>query len=351
MKFSTHSRNKRRGSILPLVAGAITTLLMATALAVDYSVLLSDKNQLQRACDSAALAGAAYLQRSNDPTTNQTEAENQALLVARQNNLAPTEMTADSITFPGDNNTKIHVVASRVRPLFFARVLGIVKGNITASATAAVSLGASPRVPIAITTTSKDRYQNDRLPHNFTLTVPQKTAFKPNYSNVAASFDPFTVFDLSDSQGKSGTQMQRQLAGDLTVPVNPQIGDQLTGMSLNAGTLAGDFQDGIAPRFAKAAQMPWLDPVTGALPLSSAWQLVGTRLPDVLAGASPRNPRIVSFVVVEELAQPESNHNFTIQSFADAYIHSVQMAPDGALTLTATFLPTAAANSSVSLIE
>lgn len=353
MKFPTPSRNRRRGSILPLVFGGITTLLMATALAVDYSLLLSDKNQLQRACDSAALAGAAYLQRSNNPTTNQTEARNQALLIAKQNYLTPTEMTAESITFPGENNTKIRVVASRARPLFFARVLGIVKGNVGASATAAVTPGAATPVPIAITKVSKDSYQNTRTPHIFTLSRPQDTAFKTNYAGLTP-YDPFTLFDLRG--GSSSPEfMERQLAGDLTSPVNPQIGDLLTTMRPSLGTLAANFKDAISLRLQKAAGVPWLDPPSSLLPASSAWQLVGTRYNDVLTGnIAPKNPRIVRFVVLNELNAPANGgDDVPIVDFAPAYIHSVQDAPGGGLTFTATFLPagTGDGSGSIALVE
>jgi hypothetical protein len=94
MKFSNCSRHRRRGSILPLVAGGITALLMATALAVDYSVMLSDKNQLQRACDAGCSGRGRLSSALIGSTASRTEAKNQALLIAKQNYLTPTEMTA-----------------------------------------------------------------------------------------------------------------------------------------------------------------------------------------------------------------------------------------------------------------
>lgn len=347
---SNSSHSKRRGSVLPLVALSITVLLGAAALSVDYAVLLSDKNQLQRACDASALAGAAYLKRSSDEAANTNNARQQAMLVASLNNLAPGEVPAGNVTF-SDNNTKIRVTALRARSLFFARIFGILRGNISASAAAVAKPNPVERVPIAITPTSKARYQNDGLPHDFTLIAPQDKPFQTGTLGITP-FDPFTVFDLSSSQGKSPTQMQRQLEGDLAIPVNPQKGDQLTGMSANTGTIAKNFKEGIAPRFEKAAQSPWLDPITGVSPLTQSWQLVGTRLSEVLRRTgAPDNPRIVTFVVVEELATRESNHNFTIQDFATAYISSVQDTPGG-LTFTATFLPPGmGAASEVSLVE
>lgn len=354
MKFSsisTRFRNHspRRGSVLPLVALCMVAMLGCASLAVDYAVLLADRNHLQRACDASALAGAAYLKRSTNETTNTTAATNQALLMAAQNKLTPGEVTASSITFL-ENNTKIRVEATRARQLFFARVLGITLGNVKASATALATPSQGPPVPIAITTVSRDRYQEDGLPHNFTLIRPQESAFATNYAGLTA-YDPFTVFDLRGNQAKSSPHMTSQLTGDLSTPVNPQIGDTLTGMALSLDTLAGAFKEGIGPRFTKAAAEPWRDP--GTIAGLAPWQLVGTRIADVLSGnIASNNPRIVRFVVLNEVNSAVSNYDYTIVGFAPAYIHSVQDVA-GKLTLTATFLPPGAASEAplVSLVE
>lgn len=344
MKILSRYNKRRNGSVLPLFALTVTMLLGATALAVDYGVLLSDRNQLQRACDAAALAGAGYLKRSDD-TTDKARAIEQALLVAGLNNLAPSEMTAANVTFPDPNNTKIQVVATRARSLFFARIFGISQGTIRAAATAVVSPAAGPPVPIAITKVSADRYQNSGSWHDFTLIRPQDSAFATNYSGITA-FDPFMVFDLSPSQSKTRIKMENQLAGDLNNPVNPQIGELLTGFALNIDPLITSFKTGISPRFAKAAGSPWLDPPVNPFSSANSWQLVGTRFADVLGGSiAPSNPRIVRFVVLDEVATPVSNYNYPIVGFATAYIRSVQDV-SGRLTFTARFLPPGSGDSS-----
>lgn len=351
MKPSFSPDARRRGSILPLVGLASLVLLGAAALGVDYGVLLADRNHLQRACDAAALAGASYLkripERSSDDTVNTNQARDQARRMLGANELAPGEVTASSITF-SENNTKIRVAAARSRSLFFAGALGISRGNIKASAVAVVGKSVALPVPIAITPTSKRRYQNDGgLPHTFTLVRPNDTAFRTNYSGLVP-FDPFAVFDLRGNQAKSTSQMQRQLGGDDYE--QPKTGDELTGLSASLGTQASAFKEGISPRLARSAAAPYFDPATG--PLSPAWQTIGTRLPEVLAGGSSGNPRIVSFVVVEEKDAPVSNYNFTIQDFATAYISSVQDTAGG-VSFTATFLPAGSGMGSrpVSLVE
>lgn len=69
-------RKPRRGTILHVVAFSLILIGGCAALAVDYSILIADKNQLQRAVDAAALGGATEL-----PAT--TPARNKAELVAR----------------------------------------------------------------------------------------------------------------------------------------------------------------------------------------------------------------------------------------------------------------------------
>src|SRR5688572_23603311 len=73
-----HRQARRRGTVLHVVAGSLILLCGCAALAVDYGILISDKNHLQRVCDAAALGGATKL-------TDTTAATNTARLVAGQN--------------------------------------------------------------------------------------------------------------------------------------------------------------------------------------------------------------------------------------------------------------------------
>ena len=54
-------RKKEEGAVLDLVALLMTVLLGITALAVDFGLAFYQKQRLQAACDSAALAAATAL--------------------------------------------------------------------------------------------------------------------------------------------------------------------------------------------------------------------------------------------------------------------------------------------------
>lgn len=116
-----------RGSIVVIVAGALIMLLGFTALVTDIGMMDYHKSKLQNACDAAALAGAQELP---DDTT---EAESVATQYAVNNGV-----TNPTITFDEDNH-KIIVQGQEEVAFFFARALGINKGDVSAKAAAIVA--------------------------------------------------------------------------------------------------------------------------------------------------------------------------------------------------------------------
>lgn len=116
-----------RGSIVVIVAGALIMLLGFTALVTDIGMMVYRKSKLQNACDAAALAGAQEL------PGNTTEAENVARQYAVNNGI-----TNPTITFDEDD-PKIIVRAKEEVTFFFARALGINKGDVSAQAAAIVA--------------------------------------------------------------------------------------------------------------------------------------------------------------------------------------------------------------------
>jgi Flp pilus assembly protein TadG len=121
-------RRSFKGQTLVLFAFAIFGVLGAIALATDVAVMYVNWQNMQKAVDEAALAGANAL--PEDPTL----ATSQATSYAEQNGIAQSELQGPTI--PADNSA-ITVAASRDVPYYFGRVVGLKSQLIQVSATAA----------------------------------------------------------------------------------------------------------------------------------------------------------------------------------------------------------------------
>jgi uncharacterized membrane protein len=146
---SHRGRSRRGGSVLVIVAGSVLMLMGFSAVAIDYGVLVMDANQLQRACDAAATAGAGELYKSGISSAaqlyDQSNARTLAVSIAQRNGVV---ISPNDVSFPASN--KIKVSATRLRSLFFARALGVANGTVIRSATAGrIALrGVSQAVPL-----------------------------------------------------------------------------------------------------------------------------------------------------------------------------------------------------------
>jgi Flp pilus assembly protein TadG len=311
-------RNRRRGTILYFISGGLVMLLGAGALAVDYGVLINDKNHLQRVCDAAALAGATKLPDANAALST-------ARLVTAQNNFI--ENAANQATYTIlNNNTQLRVEAVRQRPLFFARVFGQTDGTVRARATAGVA-GNTPNIaPIGITTTS---YNAENQPLNASGTQrlydnqpsPVFTTKLIDHKKEAFGAGEFILFDLRGPNGKSPSHMERQLAGQESVNITPAdvIGAVTPpeATTLNAKSQDDFLFSGMATRFAAAAGAPWLDidPTQG----TNYVNYVGQHYTQVFNRTEPigngqpffQNPRVLTLIVTPPTA---TNTNGTLNA-------------------------------------
>lgn len=133
-----------------MVAGSIVVIFGFAVLAIDASIIMLAKSQLQNAADAAAIAGALeYTLTDGD----QEAATNEAIYYAglnvailnRESPLAPVTINAGDVTFPESN--KITVVTHRTREtgdavqIYFLKVLDPLSdnlGNVKARASASV---------------------------------------------------------------------------------------------------------------------------------------------------------------------------------------------------------------------
>jgi hypothetical protein len=130
----------RSGQIIPVLAAALPALLGAIALVSDVGLLYYNWVVLQKAADSAALAGASYLPES--PAQAISTAQSYVTL----NSVALTEITS-TVVSPDD--TSLTVQLRRTVPYNFAVLLGLFSGSVAVSATAQIqtigsSIGITP---------------------------------------------------------------------------------------------------------------------------------------------------------------------------------------------------------------
>ena len=132
-----------KGQVMFLYAGLVAALLGATALGTDVAVMYVNSIQLQKAVDSAAIAGATYLSGiafSGTPASGCTtangyadDAEKAACTYAYNNGIDPsiTGITL-SVTEPTSSTVKVSAQHSGL-PYYFGRVVG--RSSYTVSVT------------------------------------------------------------------------------------------------------------------------------------------------------------------------------------------------------------------------
>jgi hypothetical protein len=150
------------GQVMPALAAIMAVLLGFAALGTDVFLIYWTKLNLQRATDSAAVAGATYLSNLSFSGADarcgySTPAEQAACTYALANDVQPSEIASIVIA---SGSRSITVTTSRVLPAVFARLLGYSQFTVNASATAAISsIGSSNQViPIGLDSTTTYKY-------------------------------------------------------------------------------------------------------------------------------------------------------------------------------------------------
>jgi Flp pilus assembly protein TadG len=124
--------NRSRGQIAVILAVVLPVVVGVVALGADFAVMYFNWVQLQKAADSAALAGAGYL--PNDTTGARNAAITYAKLNGQSTDPAPT-VTIDGSAFP----TWVQVQLSRQVPYSFGRVLGLTSATLNVTAKAGIT--------------------------------------------------------------------------------------------------------------------------------------------------------------------------------------------------------------------
>jgi len=129
LSVGSRSAFKRRcqwptGQVLPLITCVIVVLIGSLALGTDVAVHYFNWVQLQKAADSAVLAGANSL----------PESPSQAVAIAQQfaeaNGVKAAEIASTTVAA---NDLSITIQVQRTVPYYFARVLGLTNGTLKVS--------------------------------------------------------------------------------------------------------------------------------------------------------------------------------------------------------------------------
>jgi|GEM_PF-2986829 len=330
---------RRTGNILFTILLTIVPVMGFAALAVDYGVLVHDKNHLQRACDASALAAAQELKVSGNDDADTANATTVAIATAAQNGVT---VTSDDISF-SDDNSNVTVSADLTRNLFFARVLGIVTGDVGASATAGAGGMAShysPYVsPIGITMDDYNSYKyNPDTYDSDNIELDSKhTFYLIRHNKEALELNDLVLYDLRKSNGKAGPKMAAQLTGDARETVTIYDGactNTSCQQSLNsAKNSQTKFLTGaLDTLFSRAAGSPWFDDG------DSGWYDKMR-----LGQADYSNPRVINIIVTDLSDAQNGNSNMPVRAFVPVYIEDYSVTGKNKntdVTITFHFLPT-----------
>ncbi len=193
--------HRERGMTLFMVAASLLILLGVAALAIDLGFLYVARSEAQRAADAAALAGAEEFVNSGftsglvSRSTVQALATQDAITVGGQNLAGglPAQIQPSDVTFdfsaPEDPRITVTVrrTASRGNPMptFFAKALGIVSAEVSATATAeAYNPSGTAGPPVGTMCLKPWILPNCDLNH--------KTPANPNCPGFATFIDPLT---------------------------------------------------------------------------------------------------------------------------------------------------------------
>lgn len=279
-------RKRRSGAVTVVVALSSVALLGFAALATDYGLMVAKRNHLQRACDAAALAGAADL-----PVT--ATAQYQAQMAARSN-----KVYSPTITYP-NGLKQIGVEASETMNFFFARAIGIQSGRVATRAVAErVPLKGIPGVvPLAITV-------NDYTTHK-----ESGSFWEVLIDNNRQDFVDGTITGLdlrNDNSGKAVDGFQEDLRNgtDNTVILGSQINSALSASLTSQGAA---LEEAMTDRFEAAAGAPWYDNGTNYT------------FPNYPSG----DPRIITIMVADPNPTDNSSPLLNARFFAPVYVDRV----------------------------
>lgn len=276
------------GQTLPLICLFMVSLLGVAGAVIDLGNAYLQRQEVQRAADASALAGAAAI-----PTgTYQSAAQQMA---------GKDDKPGDGVTVKFNGTDSVTVTVTRTAPTFFLRVFGM--GSIPVSATATATIEAIGQVrghvsPYAVTV---DAYANGT----------GTTLFKENQPGA------YGTIDLPTTDNTSGGSCSGNTNKGTPSNIGSELSDQLASGTLTIGGCLS---------VKSGASQPSANIVNGIAPgnnlMSQDLQSMGNGqyqvIPQPWDDSNGLPPRLMYIPIVQTL--PSGNGNTTILSFAWFYM-------------------------------
>jgi Flp pilus assembly protein TadG len=279
-------RANSKGQMMVIMTLAMVTLVGAIALGTDVAVAYYNWVQLQKAADSAVLAGANYL--TGDSSTNATQVVRVTDNYANANGIQPAEIVSTTVA---SDYKSVSIQLSRTVPYFFARVLGLTTGGVAARATAGINATGKPigMTPLGLPCTQADAQVADCNGNYKTYAeggpLYQFNLPQPNGSIGPGNWEPLAI-------GASGGSNYRQLiAGGYQDTAS--VGD-LLGTFTEPGHLVGPTVHGFEDRMSNAGATSYVQ-TPPANPSASDWQVILVPMVDFSAAQGKSYVAITGF--------------------------------------------------------
>jgi Flp pilus assembly protein TadG len=233
-----------KGQIAVIMTLVMGVLLGACGLGADVGVLYYNWEVLQKAADSAVLAGANYL-TAVPSTTNNTTVTNTANTYAESNGISTSEIISTTVAADAKS---VSMKVQRTVPYYFGRFLGLNQGVVSVYATAGINDTVSPSgfLPIGLPCTKA----------NANAGADCNGTYK-QYSNGGGVYNLHSKFPLGTAGswgalalGGSGASTYRQnIIGGYSGTL--ALGDSV---NLEHGNIVGPTNQGFDTRMSNASE-------------------------------------------------------------------------------------------------
>ena len=265
----------------------LVVLLGFMGLAIDIGMTILRCNQLQKACDAAALAAATDM--VHNPTLNTSPTYASATTKAQT--IGPmNRATIGTVAFDSTNSV-VTVTGTTTQIFFFAPILGFKSTTLTRIAKATYGSLASPNgviggVPIAMTVSDFNSYRGG-APVTLNLIRNQDTPFG-NGNIIALSLQ-------TDSNGKSPSHWQDNLASGSSDVMNMGAGLDLNSLNASLQNQQKRLYDGLSARLGS--------------PSGSSFAIF---LTDPISQVNGNSPHTIEGIVMVTLTGIDQNGNITL---------------------------------------